>query len=99
MNPVLRDKCAARRIARAGCVDAIGIVRVTTRLEAARPLSNAERVHAWRNRSGRPGFAGAYVVPHQRKAIKSMPATSYEHRRLPLGGGGVAGALSNTGDC
>ena len=98
MNPVLRDKCAARRIARAGCVDALGIVRISTRLDAARPLSNAERVNAWRNRSGRPGFAGAYVAPHQRKPAKSMPATSHEPVAYP-GGGEVAGALSKTGDC
>jgi len=97
MNPVLRDKCAARRIARAGCVDALGIVRAS-RMDTVRPRSNAERVNAWRNRSGRPGFAGAYVVPHQRKSAKSMPATSHEPVAYP-GGGEVAGALSKTGDC
>ena len=89
MNAVLRDKCAARRIARAGCVEALGIVRITTRLEAARPLSNAERVNAWRNRSGSPGFGGCYVRPY-----KSMPATSHEPVVNPLSGGEVAGAHS-----
>lgn len=93
MNAVQRDKCVARRIARAGSVDALGIVRAS-RMDTVRPRSNAERVSAWRARSGRPGFAGAYVAPHQRKPIESMPATSHEHRRLPLGGGEVAGALS-----
>jgi len=83
MNPVLRDKCAARRIARAGCVDALGIVRVSTRLEAARPLSNAERVNAWRNRSGRPGFAGAYggAAPAQARQVNAGHLS--RARRLP----------------
>lgn len=94
MNAVERDKCFARRLVRAGCVDAIGIVRITSRLEAARPRTNAERVSAWRARSHVPGFGGCYVRPH-----KSMPATSHEHRRLPLGGGEVAGYPSKTGDC
>lgn len=87
MNAVQRDKCAARRIARAGCVDALGIVRAR-RMDAVRPLSNAERVSAWRARSHVPGFGGCYVRPY-----KSMPATSNEHRCLPLGGGEVAGSL------
>lgn len=94
MNGLQRDKCAARRIARAGCVDALRIVRVTHRLEAARPLSNAERVSAWRTRSNVPGFGGCYIRPY-----KSMPAPSNEHRRLSPSGGEGAGSIFETGDC
>lgn len=73
MNPLLQDKCAARRIARAGCVDALGIVRINRSLEAARPLSNAERVGRWRTRSGHPGFNTGYVAPYQSKPRAPIP--------------------------
>ena len=66
MNAVMRDKCAARRIARAGCVDALGIVRAR-HMDTTLPKTNAERVSAWRARSHKPGFGGTYVRPWQAK--------------------------------
>lgn len=72
MNAIQRDKCYARRLARAGSLEALGIVRAS-RLDTVRPRSNAERVSAWRMRSGCPGFASAYVRPHQRKAVPDCP--------------------------
>ncbi|HET9819613.1 MAG TPA: hypothetical protein VFP92_10650 [Rhodanobacteraceae bacterium] len=62
-------------------MDAIGIVRAS-RMNTVRPKTNAERVSAWRERSGRPGFAGAYVVPHRRTPIKSMPDIETARRVL-----------------
>lgn len=68
MNAIEQDRCFARRLARAGNLTAIGIARVGRSLEAARPLSNAERVTRWRKRSGNPGFASCYVNPYQRRS-------------------------------
>lgn len=66
MNALQADKCFARRIARAGCVDALGIVRAR-RMDSTLPKTNAERVSAWRARSHQPGFGGVYVRPWKSK--------------------------------
>ncbi|HET7596025.1 MAG TPA: hypothetical protein VFK15_03775 [Burkholderiales bacterium] len=66
MNHVQRDKCYMRRMVRAGCVDAVGVVRAR-HMDSTRPQTNAERVSAWRNRSHAPGFGGYYVRPWKSK--------------------------------
>ena len=66
MNAVMRDKCFARRMVRAGCVEAVGIVRAR-RMDSTRVPTNAERVSAWRKRSHAPGFGGYYVRPWKAK--------------------------------
>jgi hypothetical protein len=67
MNTVMADKCAARRIARAGCVEALGIQRVRHDAEDTRVPTAAERVMAWRLRSGRVGLGNAYTFKHKTK--------------------------------
>lgn len=47
MNALDRDKCFARRLKRAGNVDALGIVRVTKSMESARQKSNDEHRSSW----------------------------------------------------
>ena len=76
MNAVLRDKCFARRMVRAGCVEAVGIVRAR-RMDSTRTPTNAERVSAWRGRSHAPGFGGYYVRPwkSRREPIADCPQT------------------------
>ena len=60
MNPVDADKCAARRIAKAGCVDALAIRRVRSDPEDTRVLTNDERVMRWRERAWKPGIGNAH---------------------------------------
>lgn len=82
MNAVQRDKCFARRIARAGCVEALGIQRVRHGAEDTRVQTAAERVMAWRMRSGRVGLGNAYrfkkrdwrpTVPAPKQVTRTRP--------------------------
>lgn len=66
MNALQRDKCYVRRMVRAGCVEAVGIIRAR-RMESTNPPTNADRVRAWRLRSGNPGFGALYVQPWKSK--------------------------------
>lgn len=72
-DAIAHDKAVAQVIDAAGCTDAIGIVRVTRSIEAARPQSNAERVRRWRDRAGNPGFATGYVRPYQSMSRPPIP--------------------------
>lgn len=67
MNAVMQDKCFARRIDRAGCVEALGIQRVRHGAEDTRVPTAAERVMAWRLRSGRVGLGNAYTFNRKKR--------------------------------
>lgn len=67
MNAVLRDKCYARRLSRSGCVEALGIQRVRHSAEDTRVPTAAERVMAWRMRSGRVGLGNAYTFNRKKR--------------------------------
>ena len=75
MNSLQRDKCVARRISRAGCVNALGIVRVRHRPDDTRVLSNSERVSWWRTRANMPGAGNSYFHALWEKKNENDPVS------------------------
>lgn len=67
MNALLRDKCFARRLSRAGCVESLGIRRVRHDAEDTRVDTPSERVLAWRMRSGRVGMGNAFKFKRKQR--------------------------------
>lgn len=76
MNDLQRDKCVARRISRAGCVKALGIVRVRHNADDTRVLSNSERVSWWRARANMPGMHNSYFRELWEKKNANNPSTN-----------------------
>lgn len=76
MNSLQRDKCVARRISRAGCVKALGIVRVRHKRDDTRVLSNSERVSWWRARANMPGMHNSYFRKLWEKKDENNPSTN-----------------------
>lgn len=76
MNSLQRDKCVARRISRAGCVRALGIVRVRHKHDDTRVLSNSERVSWWRIRANMPGMHNNYFRELWKKKNENNPSTN-----------------------
>lgn len=76
MNRLQRDKCVARRISRAGCVKALGIVRVRHNADDTRVLSNSERVSWWRSRANMPGMHNSYFRKLWEKKNANNPSTN-----------------------
>lgn len=74
MNNLQRDKCVARRISRAGCVNALGITRVRHSPDDTRVLSNSERVSWWRSRANMPGMHNSYFQELWEKKNANSPA-------------------------
>lgn len=76
MNNLQRDKCVARRISRAGCVNALGITRVRHSPDDTRVLSNNERVSWWRSRANMPGMHNSYFHELWEKKDGNNPSTN-----------------------
>jgi hypothetical protein len=81
MNALQRDKCFARRMVRAGCVEAVGIIRAR-RMESTEAPTNAQRVSAWRWRSHAPGFGGYYVRPWKSKGEPIVDCPQADGREI-----------------
>lgn len=55
MHSIRRDKAFARRMVRAGALEAVGIIHCRNRWDELRAPSNDERVLAWRTRAWQVG--------------------------------------------
>jgi hypothetical protein len=85
----------ARRIRRAGCLDALRIMPARRSLEAIRPLSNRERAMCWRERTGQPGAVNAHFQFKWEpfRPTQFTPASAPPPRRSPALHGVEAGSL------